>query len=47
MGMPLYKLKNCIKFIVKKLEKDGFKVQVFDPNLLYISWKEEEEEEED
>jgi hypothetical protein len=43
MGMPLYKLSYCIKYIVNRLEKDGFKVQVFEPNLLYISWKEEEE----
>jgi len=44
IGTPLYRLKKCIDYIITKLEKNGFKVELFEPNLLLISWEEEEEE---
>ena len=44
IGTPLYRLDKCIEYIIKKLEKNGFKVTFYEPNLLQISWEEEEEE---
>lgn len=43
-GVPLYKLDECLKFLVEKLTKNGFKLYYTHPNLLIISWKKTEEE---
>ena len=46
LGTPLYRLNKCIDYIVKKLEKNGFRVICYEPNLLQISWGEEDEDKE-
>jgi hypothetical protein len=38
LGIPKYSLQECINHINEKLNKDGFKTQLFEPNLLYIKW---------
>jgi hypothetical protein len=38
IGLPVYDLSECIRYIVKSLEENGFLVQYFFPKLLYISW---------
>jgi hypothetical protein len=40
MGKPIYNMKACICFLMYKLIKKGFDVKYYDPNLLIISWKE-------
>ena len=40
-GVPLYKLDECLKYLVEKLSQNGFKLYYTHPNLLIISWKEE------
>ena len=37
-GIPLYDAKDCAKYIIKNLIKEGFIVVYTHPNLLYISW---------
>ena len=39
IGLPLYNLKECVNYIKMKIEKDGFKVEFYEPNLLFIDWK--------
>lgn len=38
LGLPVYDLTECIKYIVKSLENNGFLVHYMFPKLLYISW---------
>lgn len=38
IGLPVYDLSECIKYIKKSLEDNGFLVQYYFPKLLYISW---------
>ena len=37
-GNPIYNVKDCSKFLIKKLEKDGFKINFLEPNILLIDW---------
>jgi hypothetical protein len=37
-GEPLYDNGDCISYLVKKLETNGFEVKYIHPNNLYISW---------
>ncbi|ULY68524.1 hypothetical protein [Chlorella virus XW01] len=39
LGLPLYSIKDCILYVKKKLEKNGFKVLISEPNILLISWQ--------
>jgi hypothetical protein len=39
LGLPLYSLKDCILYVKKKLENNGFKVIISEPNILFISWQ--------
>lgn len=39
LGLPLYSVKDCIIYVTKKLEKNGFKVNFYEPNVLLISWQ--------
>ena len=41
-GYPLYNLNECIKFILKSMERNGFLVIYYFPKILYISWDFEE-----
>ena len=38
IGLPLYSIKKCKKFVIKKLKENGFKVDSQE-NLIFISWK--------
>lgn len=38
LGLPIYSVKNCKKFIKEKLRNDGFKVNNIMDNILLISW---------
>jgi len=38
IGLPLYNLKECITYLEKKIQKNGFKTIVYEPNILYIDW---------
>lgn len=38
IGLPLYNLKECIHYLEKKIQKNGFKTIVYEPNILYIDW---------
>lgn len=37
-GEPLYDNGDCISYLVKKLEDNGFEVKYVHPNNLYVSW---------
>ena len=37
-GYPIYDVKDCSKFLIKKLKKNGFNVNFLDPNILLIDW---------
>jgi len=37
-GEPLYDNGDCISYLVKKLEDNGFDVNYIHPNNLYVSW---------
>ena len=37
LGVPLYDLDNCIDYIDKKLEKNGFQ-KSWEGNIVYIDW---------
>jgi len=39
-GKPLFKVKDCADFILNKLRDKGFKLIYFEPNIIYIDWKE-------
>jgi hypothetical protein len=39
LGLPLYSIQDCITYVKKKLEKNGFKVFFSEPNILLISWQ--------
>lgn len=43
LGLPLYKLDTCIKFLIYSLRKGGFKVEYYYPNLLHIKWNQKNE----
>jgi hypothetical protein len=38
IGLPVYNLNECIRFIIKKLEHKGFFVSYHFPKYLYVSW---------
>uniref|UniRef100_A0A6C0D8R2 Uncharacterized protein n=1 Tax=viral metagenome TaxID=1070528 RepID=A0A6C0D8R2_9ZZZZ len=38
IGFPLYNLKECTQFVIKKLKKNGFKIEEFEPNIILIEW---------
>jgi hypothetical protein len=38
IGEPLYKLNECIAYIMKQLRQDGFLVKYYPTKVLYISW---------
>jgi len=37
-GFPLFNLNECIEYIVKELKANGFVVNYYFPNKIYISW---------
>ena len=38
LGLPLYSLKECSKYVKKKLEDNGFKTELYEQNILLIKW---------
>ena len=38
VGYPMYNLEDCLKYITEKLKKNGFKIEFFNPNILFIKW---------
>ena len=38
LGYPIYDINDCIKYIIAKLNKNGFLIKYFFPRILYISW---------
>jgi hypothetical protein len=38
IGLPLYSLPECREYIIKKMGKDGFTTEFFQPNILLIKW---------
>jgi len=41
-GYPLFNLNECIDFVISELKKNGFVVNYYFPNKIYISWDFEE-----
>lgn len=44
IGLPALDLQDCVVYIVHQLRTSGFEVRFTYPNLLYISWKQYEQE---
>jgi len=38
IGYPMYNFEECQKYVIKLLNKNGFSVETYEPNILYISW---------
>ena len=38
IGLPIYSVEGCIKYVVKKLEKNGFEVDLLSDSNIFISW---------
>ena len=43
IGLPLYSIIECKNYIEKKLKKNGFESEFFEPNYLFIKWFPKEE----
>jgi hypothetical protein len=39
LGHPTYEIKDCGKYLMKKLKKNGFNVNFLEPNIILISWQ--------
>lgn len=42
MGCPLYDLNKCMTYVMDELRANGFYIQYYFPNYIYISWSLEE-----
>jgi hypothetical protein len=38
VGLPVYSHTDCKKYLQDKLTTNGFQVDLFDPNILFIKW---------
>ncbi len=38
IGLPIYSVDGCTKYVIKKLKKNGFKVDTLSDNNIFISW---------
>ncbi len=38
IGFPVYSRVECEKYVIEKLQKDGFTIEFFEPNILLIKW---------
>ena len=38
IGLPLYSLSECKDYIIKEMNKNGFTIEFFLPNILLIKW---------
>ena len=39
VGAPLYKIEDCVEYLLTSLSKNGFKVSYVHPNLMVVSWE--------
>jgi len=39
LGYPMYDLNQCISFLMRELQNNGFEVKYYFPKFLYISWQ--------
>jgi hypothetical protein len=39
VGLPTYNFGECKEYIQRKLKKDGFTTDFYDPNILLVKWK--------
>ena len=39
IGVPKYNNAECIAYLIRKLEENGFTIKYTHPNLLFISWR--------
>ena len=37
-GEPIFKLPECILFMITNLKNSGFMIKYYKPNLIYITW---------
>ena len=37
-GYSIYDINECSEYVVKKLKEEGFDVELYLPNIIYISW---------
>ena len=42
LGVPIYKINECKDYLQKKLKKNGFKTEFFEPNILKVDWSDDE-----
>lgn len=38
IGFPLYNLEECKQYIIKQTNKNGFKTEEFNGNIILITW---------
>ena len=38
IGFPMYKMKECKKYVIKLLQNNGFTIEEFKPNIISIEW---------
>ena len=38
IGYPMYHLQEAKKYVTKLLKENGFSVEFYEPNILFISW---------
>jgi hypothetical protein len=38
VGLPVYSYKNCKEYLTNKLVSNGFTVDSYEPNILFIRW---------
>lgn len=42
VGLPPYDTQECTNYVARRLRKKGYKVEMFDNAVLYISWDQNE-----
>jgi hypothetical protein len=38
VGLPMYSIEECQKYVQTKLQANGFDTEFFEPNLIHIKW---------
>ena len=38
VGLPVYSFKDCKEYVQNKLVHNGFNVDFYEPNILFIKW---------
>lgn len=42
IGLPMYSIIECKEYIENNLKKNGFKIEFFEPNIILVTWFDEE-----